>query len=247
VLRNQRTIATAVRRALDAQRDQLADAQRTRRGIGLAQRIARRRLVDDLAVRERRKIGGGRRHRQMRPATVLPHAGKSRAHDDACARRQAVELARRRDRPLPQQALEQRQVLEPRCRIASDVGRVIAARLELAHLFLDLEREVEREQEELASFDRPALVGGERREVVADRNDRDGLRHPVHRHHVGELHVVRAFTHVPDDGVELPLQETVGIRQREQQRLQVRALGRSLGVVVGHGALVGESRSRANA
>ena len=103
---------------------------------------------------------------------------------------------------------------------------------------------VERKQEELASFDRAALVGGEGREIVADRNDCDRLRHPVHRHHVGELHVLRVFAHVADHRIELSLQETVRVRQCEQQRLQVGALGRLLGFVVLHRALVQPALAR---
>jgi hypothetical protein len=54
-----------------------------------------------------------------------------------------------------------------------------------ARLLLDLEGEVEGQEEQLAAVDRAALVGGERRKVVAHRHDRDRLRHAMHRGDVG--------------------------------------------------------------
>ncbi len=60
VLRNQRTIATCgPDAALDAQRDELADAKRGRMRIGLPQRVAGRRVIDDLAMHQRRRRLGG--------------------------------------------------------------------------------------------------------------------------------------------------------------------------------------------
>ncbi len=93
-------------------------------------------------------------------------------------------------------------------RIAADARRHVAARFERAQLLLDLEREIEREEEELAAVDRAALVRRERRKVVADRHDRDRLRHPVHRHDVGQLGPVRVFLHVAQHDRQLARAES---------------------------------------
>ena len=86
---------------------------RSARGrVDLAQRVARGRVVDHLARVHRRQT------RRRAPATarvhaaaVLPDAGEPRAHHHARARGQAVELPRRRNRPLPQQAPSSADVL----------------------------------------------------------------------------------------------------------------------------------------
>ena len=101
--------------------------------------------------------------------------------------------------------------------IAADAGRRIAAGFERPQLFLDLERQVEGEQEKLATLDRTTLVGGKWREIVANRDNGDGLGHPMHRHDVGELGPVRIFLNVAKDNRQLSGQEAVGIGQRQQQ------------------------------
>ena len=207
-------------------------------GVDLAQRVARRRVVDHLACRERRQPARRLGDARVQAATVLPDARKPRAHDDPGARWQAVELARRRNGPLAQEPLQQCHVLESSCGILRDARRDLAAALERAQLLLDLEREVEGEKEDLRAVDRAALVRREWRKVVAHGDDRHRLRHPMHRRDVGELRPGGELLQVADHRVELARQEAVGIGEREKQCLKVDALGRHLGLVVRDRVLV---------
>ena len=115
---------------------------------------------------------------------------------------------------------------------------------ERAQLFLDLESEIERQQKDLAAVDRAALVRRERREIMPDRDDRDRLRHPVHRRDVGELGPVAEFLQIAHHGIELARKKAVGIGEREQQRLQVDALGRHLRLIVRDRVLVQRALAR---
>jgi hypothetical protein len=103
------------------------------------------------------------------------------------------------------------------------VARQWPSLLKRLQLRLQLEGEIERQQIHPVAFDRAPLVRGERREVVADRNDRHGLGQTVDRRHVGELRPLAGAPHVTDHRGELSLQEAVGIGQRQQQHLQIEA------------------------
>src|SRR6185437_14534859 len=100
--------------------------------------------------------------------------GKARAHHHLCTRWQAVELARRRDRPLPQQTLQKRDVAMPSLGIVARLARQRPARFERTDLLLQFEREIERQQVELRALGVATLVRRERGKVVSDGDDRDG-------------------------------------------------------------------------
>ena len=140
------------RAALDTQGDEVADAQDPGMAVGLAQRIAGRRMVDDLAGAHRRQPGRHAvAHVVIAPA-VLPHAGESGAHHHPGARWQAIELAGGWDRPLPQQASQQPDELRAGNGVLADLGRHRAACVERSQLLLQLEREIVGEQVDLAAF-----------------------------------------------------------------------------------------------
>ena len=176
--------------------DQLADAQRRRRRVGLAQRVAGRRVVDDLAMRHRRQAAGQQRRR---------HAGRAGPGCTATRRRSPTHMTTRaRDGSrlnwraggiahCRSSRLQQRDVA-PAATAASrpTLGGNGAAGFERAQLLLELEREVEGQQVELASrrsrrpcWPRTAGSRGPTGTIATD------FAMPVHRRDVGELRPVR--------------------------------------------------------
>ena len=139
---------------------------------------------------------------------------------------------------MPQQAAQQRRVLE-RCGGArADARRHATADIEGTQLLLNLEGQIEGQQEQFAAFDVAALVCREGRKVMSQRHDRDRFRQAVHRRDIRELRPMRVLLQILHDHAELPGQKAIRIGKGKQQRLHVQPLGRRFGIVAGDGCLV---------
>ena len=118
------------------------------------------------------------------------------ADDDARARRQPVELARRRNRPLPQQALQQRDEARPRAGLAHVLGqRRRRPRARAAAPGAGTRGRTSAGRACEPSIVPPLLAenGGK---SWPTGHDRDRLRHAMHRRDVGELRPVRVLLQV---------------------------------------------------
>src|SRR2546421_422663 len=131
--------------------DRLLEAEGTRRNDDLVRLRFRTQRIAGTNDDGWRQIRMARHRACVLVATAMPCIHEAGERNDAAPRAQTTELPGRRNRPLPQQSPQERQIAGTISGARAEAVGWISAVFQLVQLLLQYEREIERHQKKLGT------------------------------------------------------------------------------------------------